>query len=245
MVGVVLLQKLLFFVYSWQASHNLRYIRPNIIQDFFRLKNGPFLPLLFVTSFWTSLYECRIIWAAPRKNKLHYWHQRNFESHHNTVSISTPWHKNRVNFDPDTKSESCSTPNQKQNQFRSIHWHQVNYGRWHNNQMNLIPSLKSSQVSSYTQVNFFYPQNNQVNFGAHNKTKRFLACLQKLACFWPPTQKLSQFRYHSKTKSILILHTKTKLVQENSYHGILYWTQVHFDPYSNIKFISMPRHKTK
>ena len=38
------------------------------MQDFFRFKNGTFLPLLFVTSF-LNLYECRILCAAPCKNK--------------------------------------------------------------------------------------------------------------------------------------------------------------------------------
>ena len=36
---------------------------------FFRFKNGPFLPLLFVTSFLNSLYGCRILCAALGKNK--------------------------------------------------------------------------------------------------------------------------------------------------------------------------------
>ena len=44
-------------------------VRPFIMQDFFRFKNGPFLPLLFVTSFRTSLFVCRILCAALCKNK--------------------------------------------------------------------------------------------------------------------------------------------------------------------------------
>ena len=44
-------------------------LRPFIMQGFFRLKNGPFWPLLFLASLFNSLYECRILCAALCKNK--------------------------------------------------------------------------------------------------------------------------------------------------------------------------------
>ena len=109
-----------------------------------------------------------------------------------------PRHKNRVNFDPDTKSKSFSTATKKTSWFRSLHWNQVNLDHPHN-QINIIPTLKASQVPSTA---------------------------LKSSQFGPYTQKTSQFRCshenqviscpHTKTTSFLTTHTKIKSIDPHT-----------------------------
>ena len=123
-----------------------------------------------------------------------------------------PRHKNRVNFDPDTKNKTFSTATKKPSHFRFLYWNQVNFDHPHT-QINFIRALNSSQVSSphWNQVNLDHPHNNHVNFDAYTKTKWFRARVQKPSEFRPPTLKPSQslptlkqviFGPHSQPKSI-------------------------------------------
>ena len=86
----------------------------------------------------------------------------------------TSWQKKRVNFDPDTKTKSFSTPTLKPNKFRSLHWNQVKFDRPH-----------------WNRVNFDHPHKNQVSFDVYTITKRFAARIQTKS-IRPPKQNPSQ-----------------------------------------------------
>ena len=100
--------------------------------------------------------------------------QVNFDPRTNTelISIPTrkpryqvdsmPWHKNRGNFDPDTKNKSFSTTNKTTKLISYLHLNEV-----------------KAYPPHWNQVNFDHSHKNQSNFDAHTKTKWFTAHTQK------------------------------------------------------------------
>ena len=82
--------------------------------------------------------------------------------------------------------------------------------------------LKTSdfRTAVKNQVNFDHPHNQQIDFIPTLKSSQVRSPTLKSSRFGPPTQKPSSFRPH-------------------------HWNQANFDPHSNIKSISMPRHKNR
>ena len=143
---------------------------------------------------------------------------------------------NQINFDPNTKIKSFSTPTQKTSQFRSPHKKQVNFDPYtktklisiqrlkpghfrtpHQNQLNSDPCTESSQVRSpqWNQVDFDLPHKNEVKFDAHTKTRWFSASVQKPSQARPPAQKLSQSIL--KTSHFRTAHNKEVNFEKPSY----------------------------
>ena len=123
--------------------------------------------------------------------------------------------------------------------------------------------LTSDRSPTLNQVNFNNPHKNEVNLGAHTKTKRFATQIQKRNQFRPPIQTLRQsitalkqvnlgphtvnfdpphkhqvsFDHNTKTKSNSIPQTKINIVSTHPLKS----SQI--DPHYKTKSISMPRHK--
>ena len=110
---------------------------------------------------------------------------------------------NQVNFDPNTKTKSFSTPRHKINQFRyrtyfdphtktkliSIQRLKPNHFRPpYHNQVNSDPYTERNQVKfnppQQNQLNFVHPHKNEVKFDAHTKTKLCSASIQKPSHFY-------------------------------------------------------------
>ena len=127
--------------------------------------------------------------------------------------------KNRVHFDPDTKTQSFPTATQIPSQSPLLHWRQVNFDQVdfdaptrrpslfrsrHENQVIFGPhvkiksipifTLRSSQIRSPTLKwsQSRPPHKKEAKFDGNTKTKWFMTRLQKRSQFRPPTQKSSQ-----------------------------------------------------
>ena len=139
-----------------------------------------------------------------------------FRSHCKFKSILMPRHKNQVDFDPETKTKSFSTPTQKLSQFQSLHRNQVKFNRPHWNKINFDQHKNLAQFDPYTKIKLISTHDgDQVNFDPYSKFKSILMprhknqvnfdTTTKIKLIRSPTLKSSQFRHpDTKTKRISI-----------------------------------------
>ena len=126
-----------------------------------------------------------------------------FDTHSNIKSILSR-HKDRANFEPDTKNKKFSTATQKTSQFRSLHWDQ---SQLRSPALKLIlfglPILRPSQLHRCTKIkSSSIPHKDQVNLDAYTKTKWSSARIHIPSQSRPPTRNIKAIDPHTRNKSL-------------------------------------------
>ena len=207
--------------------------------------------------FWSSGLICTCKKKKPLSYSVHgdwgvFQNIINTSSCEDSISIfSRTLHKTQVNFDPDVKVKSCSTPIHKTDQYRSRSWNYVELYPRHWNQVNIDHRDKTQVIfegHAKNQSNLRPVPLNRVNFDHyHTRTNEVNRSLRTKQVNFAPHK--VNFDPPHKNKSLLIPTPKPtqiwSLTQKIKLISTPLLKSCQLDTHPKNKSISMPPHKDK